>query len=116
MPQSTYTDVLGSNTEFIEELITQHKTKRGVHIKKTWTAGTKHPLTKEENASGSCSKTKKKAQASQAEKETEVLERDTFVEMCEPGDYFDYQPDDLPEESQPQANVCVTVTTTVRLT
>ena len=64
MPRSTYTDMLGSDTEFIEELITQHKTKQGVHIKKTWTAGTKHPPTKEENASGSRSKTKKKAQAS----------------------------------------------------
>ena len=106
MPRSTYTDVLGSDTEFIEELITQHKTKRGVRIKKTRTAGTKPPPTTEENASGSRSKTKKKAQASQAEKETEVLERDTFVETCKPGNYFDYQPDDLPEESQPQANVC----------
>ena len=61
--------------------------------------------TKAERPSGSRSKSKKKAQAPQVENTTKMA-ADDIAQVYEPGNDFEYQPDNIPAESQPLANVC----------
>ena len=56
MPRTRYVDVPESDTEIIEEEITQRKTSRGVSIKKVRTPMTQSLPTTAKKASGSQSK------------------------------------------------------------
>ena len=106
MPRTRFVPVPESDTEIIEEEITQHETKQGVRLKTKRTPMSLSLPTNAEMPSGSRSKAKKKAQAPRAEKASEMAEEDNITQTYEPGNNFEYEPDDIPEELQPLANVC----------
>lgn len=106
MPRTRYVDVPESDTEIIEEEITQRKTSRGVSIKKVRTPMTQSLPTTAEKASGSQSKIKKKLLGPQAVTVAEMAAEDPFAQTYEPGNDFEHQLDDFPEESQSQTTVC----------
>ena len=106
MPQFHQVDIPESDTEIVEELITERRTKRGVSMKKTRTPMTQSLPTKADKPSGSRAKPKKKPQAPQAEKATRAVEDDDIIQTYEVGNEFEYQPDDFAEEVQLQGNVC----------
>lgn len=105
MVRTRFVPVPESDTEIIEEEITQHQTKRGISIKTKRTPMTQSLPTKAEKPSDSRSKSKKKAHAPQTENTTEMAE-DVIPQIYEPDNDIEYQPDDIPAESQPLANVC----------
>lgn len=113
MPRTRFVSVPTSDQEIIEEVTTHHKTKRGLRLKQTRTPMTQSLPTKAEKPSGSRSKSKKKAQAPQVEKDTHAAEEDTHVaeednimQSYEPHNDFEYQVEDGPDEVPPHANVC----------
>ena len=105
MVRMHFVPVPESDTEITEEEITQHQTKHGISIKTKRTPMTQSLLTKAEKPSDLHSKTKKKAHAPQAEKTTKMAE-DVIPQIYEPDNDIEYQPDDMPADFQPLANVC----------
>ena len=106
MPCKHFVPIPKSDTEIIEEEITQHETKQGVRLKAKQTLMTLSLPTNAEMPSGSHSKAKKKAQAPRVEKATKTAEEVNITQTYEPGNNFEYEPDNNPEESPALANVC----------
>ena len=105
MVRTRFVPVPESDTEIIEEEITQRQTKTGIRIQKKRTPMTRSLPENAEKPSGSRSKAKKKAQVPQAKTTTERAEEDAITRTYEPGDYSEYQGDDIPEEPQHEINV-----------
>ena len=107
MPRPRHVPLPKSDDEIIEEVVTIQQTKRGAQLKQTQTPMTQISPIETAKPSGSRSKSKKRVEAPEAEKnKAQIAEDYDIVQTYEPGNDFEYHPYNAPEEPQLQANVC----------